>query len=353
MKLSFVRKGKAGLPPGQVRYTGEAPLAQEVQVKINQIRQERVIEIATLEELFVDITDPTSRNWINIVGIHDEKRIAQIGECFNVHKMYLEDIANIQQRPKVEMSENMLFCSLKHLSFDADRKKLIPRHLCIIMSGNTLISLIDGNEDIFQPIQTRLLHDTSRIRKKNQDFLLYSLLDLVVDDYLVAIDHIGEKIDELEKLIGRNTSKEQINRIHQLNKSLSKFLKFSLPVKALIGNLRRSPPESFGLDLSIYLNDLDDHLQRVIEECKYFQERVNYCENLYFSTLNLRTNEVMKYLAAVSTIFLPLTFIAGVYGMNFTNMPELRHPIGYPSVLAFMLIIAIVIVITFKRKKWL
>lgn len=352
MKLSFTREGKAGLPPGEVFYTGEAQ-GHTVQIKFHQIRQERMVEFNTLEELVSDEEFANCRNWINVLGIHDEQQISKLGEQFAIHRMYLEDIANIHQRPKAELTDNFLFCSLKHLYYSHEKKKIMPRHLSFIIRGNTLISLTDGHEDIFLPIYDRLLHDTSRIRQKGHDFLLYSLLDLVVDDYIVAIDHLSDQIDELEKAVERNTSKEQITRIHRLNKSLSKLLKFALPVKAVLGNLRRNPSALFGPELSIYLNDLEDHLQRVIDECRYFQERVNYCENLYFSILNLRTNDVMKYLAAISTIFLPLSFVAGVYGMNFSNMPELHYQWGYPSVLMGMLTLAFGIIIILKRKKWL
>ncbi len=345
-------KSKIGLPPGHVVYTGQSP-DKKVEIKIKCFSSEGIDEISSLDEL-THLETNKFITWVNILGIHDENEIARIGQKFCIHKMFLEDIANIHQRPKIDRQEKTLFCSLKYLVFEKEHTRLVPRHLCLLLTSDTIISLIDGQDDIFTLINKRLEQPDSRLRALNDaSFFFYTLLDLIVDQYLEVVDQLGAQIDELEVQIEENTNKEQMRAVYQLNKCMAKFLKFTSPLRTHITDLKKNPPPYFSNNMDIYLRDLEDHLQRVVEESKYFQERVNYCENLYFSILNLRTNDVMKYLAAISTIFLPLSFVAGIYGMNFDYMPELQYSWGYPLSLCAMASIAFLIIAVLKRKKWL
>lgn len=345
-------KNKIGLPPGQVIYTGE-PQQNKIKRIVKSFSADGVLEFTELEQL--DSVEHQHRiTWVNLIGLHDETELSKIGQHFSIHKLFLEDIANIHQRPKIDRQENTLFCSLKYLVFEKEHTRVVPRHLCLVLTQNAIISMIDGHDDIFTLIHKRLEQVDSKLRgQQDPSFFFYTLLDLIVDQYLEVVDQIGEQIDILEGKIEQSASKEQMKAIYQLNKCMAKFLKFTYPLKTHISDLKKNPPNNFSPKLDIYLSDLEDHLQRVVEESRYFQDRITYCENLYFSILNLRTNDIMKYLAAISTIFLPLSFIAGIYGMNFEYMPELKISWGYPVALLFMGVTAFMIIAVLKKKRWL
>ncbi|MCZ2808769.1 MAG: magnesium/cobalt transporter CorA [Candidatus Bathyarchaeota archaeon] len=309
-------------------------------------------EVETIEECFPFKDKPTA-TWINLDGIHQLDNIEKIGKHFKIHPLVLEDIMNTGQRPKMEDFGNYLFMALKMLRYDEDENETKTEQVSLILSSNYVISFQESEGDVFDPIRDRIRSDRGRIRKMGVDYLAYSLIDAIVDNYFMVLEKIGEKIEDIEDELVKNPTPEVLHTIHRLKRELIFLRKSVWPLREVISRLERWESPLIDKSIDIYLRDVYDHTIQVIDALETFRDMLSGMLDIYLSSVSNRMNEVMKVLTIIATIFIPLTLVAGIYGMNFKYMPELDWFWGYPMVYMIMLAIGVVMLIYFRRKKWL
>jgi magnesium transporter len=309
-------------------------------------------EVETIEECFPFKDKPTA-TWINLDGIHQLDNIEKIGKHFKIHPLVLEDIMNTGQRPKMEDFGNYLFMALKMLRYDEDENETKTEQVSLILSSNYVISFQESEGDVFDPIRDRIRSDRGRIRKMGVDYLAYSLIDAIVDNYFMVLEKIGEKIEDIEDELVKNPTPEVLHTSHRLKRELIFLRKSVWPLREVISRLERWESPLIDKSIDIYLRDVYDHTIQVIDALETFRDMLSGMLDIYLSSVSNRMNEVMKVLTIIATIFIPLTLVAGIYGMNFKYMPELDWFWGYPMVYMIMLAIGVVMLIYFRRKKWL
>jgi magnesium transporter len=348
------RSKKAGLSPGSLVYIGED------RKKTNKITvidyDEKNIQqknIKKIEECFVYKTKP-SITWIDIDGIHDTSIFTKLGDCYGFHPLILEDILNTDQRPKVEDFQNYLFIVVKMLSYDQKKKVVNDEQLSLILGSNFLISFQDNKKgDIFIPLRERLKNNQSRVRKTGADYLAYSLLDAVVDNYFSILEEIGEDLELLEDKLLHNPNEQVLQEIHHLKREMIFLRKSIWPLREVISHLMRSETILIKNTTDIYLKDVYDHTIQIIDTIEAYRDILASSLDIYLSSVNNRLNSIMKVLTAITTIFMPLTFITGLYGMNFKYMPLVELSGGFFIVLAASLVIVVIMLIFFNKRKWL
>jgi len=309
-------------------------------------------EVETIDEVF-PFSDKSTATWINLDGIHQVDNIEKIGKHFKIHPLVLEDIMNTGQRPKMEDFNNYLFLVLKMLSYDEEENETKTEQVSLILSSNYVISFQESEGDVFDPIRERIRTDRGRIRKMGVDYLAYSLIDAIVDNYFMVLEKIGEKIEDIEDELVKNPTPEVLHTIHRLKRELIFLRKSVWPLREVISRLERWESPLIDKSIDIYLRDVYDHTIQVIDALETFRDMLSGMLDIYLSSVSNRMNEVMKVLTIIATIFIPLTLVAGIYGMNFSYMPELESPWGYPMVYMIMLAISAVMLMYFRRKKWL
>lgn len=340
-----------GAPPGTLFYNGEK---RSDRIKITLIEYN---ESEYFEEEYYDLSDclqhvkPNMVKWINVDGIHKTEVIEAIGKLYNIHALTLEDIVHVDQRPKYEDYEHYVFAVMKMISYTTEVKS---EQLAIILLENTVISFQEPNGgDAFDIIRTRLRTAKGRVRKLGADYLAYALMDAVVDCYFTAIEKIGDKIEEIEEEIIGNSDNKTLLELYHLKREMIYLRKQVWPMRDMINNIIRSETELIKTSSDIYLRDLSDHVTRIIDTVETYRDLLSGIMDIYLSTNANKMNEVMKVLTIMSSVFIPVTFIAGVYGMNFENMPELKSTWGYFITWTVMLTIILGMLYYFKRKKWL
>jgi len=309
-------------------------------------------EAKEVEECFPFKDKPTI-TWINIDGIQRIDVIEKIGKHFNLHPLALEDIVNTGQRPKMEDFVDYIFVVLKMLYYDEKERETKAEQLSLVLGPNWVISFQENEGDVFDPIRERIRADKGRIRKMGADYLVYALIDAVVDNYFIILEKIGEKIEEIEDELVANPAPETLQAIHNLKRQMIFLRKSVWPLREVISRLERWESQLINKSTDIYLRDVYDHTIQVIDAIETFRDMLSGMLDIYLSSVSNRMNEVMKVLTIIATIFIPLTLVAGLYGMNFRYMPELEWPWGYPLVLFFMFAIGVLMLIYFRKKKWL
>jgi magnesium transporter len=299
--------------------------------------------------------DPDKTYWLNVDGIHEPKVIETIGGIFNLHALVMEDILNSQQKPKFEYyNDNQLFITFKMIEYNPYTREIEVEHLSFILGINYLISFQEErSRDIFEAITVRLKTSAGKTRKNGADYLLYALMDLVIDNYFVVLEQISENIERLEDSIIKTTKQKSMTEIYSMKRELMLMRKVVFPLREMLSNLIREEAPLITANTVLYLRDIHDHVSQVIETIDSYRELVASLMDLYLSQAGNRMNNVMKVLTVISVIFMPLTFIAGVYGMNFDNIPELHWQNGYFYVWGIMITLVIGMLIYFKRKDWL
>jgi magnesium transporter len=298
----------------------------------------------------LDLT--TCMHWINIDGIHDEDMIERIGRKFNLHHLVLENIIQTGQRPKIEDYEEYIFFLIKMLYLAPTGGFIEEEQVSIILGKNFVISFQEKPGDVFEAIRERLHDSKYSIRKKGSDYLAYSLLDAIVDNYFLVLETLGDNIEDSEKDIFSSPDERTIQNIYAMKRKMITVRKSIWPLREVVSSYIRSESILISRENYRFLNDLYDHIILLIDTIESFRDMVSGLLDIYLSSVSNKMNEVMKVLTIIATIFIPLTFIAGVYGMNFRNMPELFWSWGYFAVLGLMGIITIFMVLYFKRKKW-
>lgn len=342
---------KTGAPPGTVIYSGEA---RNERVKITLIE---FSETEFIEKEFYDLSEcmgyvnPSMVKWMNVDGIHRVELIEAIGKKFNIHPLTLEDIANTSQRAKFEDYDSYVVAIMRMLHYDNSIKS---EQLSIVLMEGMVISFqeIDGG-DAFDLIRNRLRTGKGRIRKMGADYLAYALIDAVVDYYFNILEKIGDEIEVLEEDLIASPDKKTMHTLHNMKREMIFLRKAVWPIRELINNIERSETTLIKPSTDIYLRDLHDHAVRVIDTVETYRDLLSSMMDIYLSSVSNKMNEVMKILTIITTIFVPVTFIAGVYGMNFDNMPELHSQWGYAVTWAVMLAVIISLLVYFRKKEWL
>ncbi len=345
---------KTGLPPGTPVYTGSAP-AEPIQIELidyneNELNQTK---LKSLEDCFVCKDTPTV-SWINITGLHDIEKIQQISRHFNLHPLVQEDIVHVGQRPKIEEYDDYLFLVMKMLTYDEEKQAVESEQVSFIVRENCLITFQERKGDVFEQIRERIRSENGRIRKMGSDYLAYALMDAILDNYFQILDVFGEKIERQEEQLLSHFDKVILPEIHNLKRDLTILRKSVWPLREMAGGLERSESSLIHAETHAFLRDLYDHTIQIIDTIESFRDVTSGLMDLYLSIVSNRMNEVMKVLTLIATIFIPLGFVAGVFGMNFESMPELKWHWAYPvGFWGAIIVIVSVMVWFFKRKKWL
>jgi magnesium transporter len=267
----------------------------------------------------------------------------------------LEDILNTDHRPKVEDFGKYIYIVLKMLSYDNANNEVVSEQVSLVLGSNFVLSFQEDitSGDVFNPIRERIRTDGSQIRTMGADYLAYSLMDIVIDNYFVVLETLGERIDDIEEELVTNPASQTLQGIHNLKKEMLYLRKSVWPLREVIYSLERSESQLVTKTTAVYLRDVYDHTIQVIDTIETFRDTVSGMLDIYLSSVSNRLNSVMKVLTVIATIFMPLTFLAGVYGMNFRHMPELEWTWGYPVVLLVMFSVGISMLVYFRKKKWL
>lgn len=347
------RSTKTGLPPGALIHIGEKK-AEKIKISFldyDEIQIEEK-EVKTIEECF-PIKDKPTITWINIDGLHQVDIIEKIGKNFDFHPLLLEDILNTEQRPKIEDFETYIYVVLKMLNYDEKTNELNSEQVSIIFGQNFVISFQEKEMDVFNPMREIIRTGKGRIRKMGADYLAYGLIDAIVDGYFLILEKLGENIEEVEETMVANPSPETLRAIHTLKRRMISLRKSVWPLREVVSALERSESVLIHDQTQIYLKDVYDHTIQVIDTVETYRDVLSGMLDIYLSSISNKMNEIMKVLTIIATIFIPLTFIAGVYGMNFEFMPELKWRWGYPAIWFVMITVSISMMLYFRKKKWL
>ena len=347
------RSEKESLPPGTLVYVGEKKV-EKVIITVFDYDSERYEEkeFESIEECFPYKNSP-SVTWINIDGIHQVEMMEKIGTHFGIHPLVMEDILNTGQRPKMDDMDDYIFVVSKMLNYNKEEDEIDADQISIILGQNFVISFQEKGGDVFEPLRKRIRKNKGDIRKRGADYLAYALLDSVVDNYFTILEKIEERIEFLGEELIENPSTQTLQEIQRLKRELIFLRKSIWPLREVISGLERRESPLIKETTVIYLRDVYDHTIQVIETMETFRDLLSGILDVYLSSISNKMNEVMKVLTIIATIFIPLTFIAGVYGMNFRFMPALEWHWGYFATLFAMAFIGIVMVFYFKKKKWL
>ena len=342
---------KAGLPPGTLIHVGEKRL-EEVRISLIDYNEEKIEEreLNSIDEGFPYMDKPEI-TWVNIDGLHDIDVINKIGTRFNLHPLVLEDILNTEQRPKLDDMEDYLFVVAKMIYYNPGDDRIKFEQISFVLWENFVLTFQEDTGDVFEPVRERLRKGKGRIRKMGADYLMYTLLDALVDSYYDVLEKVGDMVEDLEDELMNSPEPDTLQVIHSMKRELV-FLRRSVwPLREIIGSLERRESNLIDEKTTIFYRDVYDHTIQVIDTIEACRDIVSGMMDLFLSSVSNRMNEVMKKLTVIATIFIPLTFIAGVYGMNFEFMPELKWHWGYPAVWTGMIIVGIVMFLWFKRKK--
>lgn len=347
------RLGKIGLPPGTPVYVGDRG-DEEVKITILDYDESQIQEkeVKDVEECF-PFKETSTVTWINMDGIHKVENIEKIGNHFGVHSLVQEDIVHTEQRPKVEEFEGHLYIVLKMIAYDEENKRTLSEQVSLILGPNYVISFQERQGDIFDSIRERIRNLKGRIRKMGADYLAYTLLDTVVDHYFLVLEKFGERLEELEDELISNPRPEDLQEIHRLKREMIYLRKSVWPLREVISNLEKTETSLIVQSTQIYLRDVYDHTIQIIDTVETYRDMLSGMHDTYLSSISNRMNEIMKVLTIIATIFIPLTFIAGIYGMNFDFMPELGWKWAYFALWGVILGIALIMIFYFRRKKWL
>ncbi len=352
-KFMKKRSVKAGLPPGSLVFIGDK-MAGDAKITIIDYDENGVEEkkASSIDECFPYKNKP-STTWINVDLVHQVEIIEKLGECFHLHPLVLEDILNTDQRPKMEDFSEYLYVVVRMLSCNGGNAKIESEQVSLILGANYLISFQEKEGDVFGPVRERIRGGKGHIRKAGPDYLAYALLDAIVDNYFVVLEKNGERIETLEDQLLTNPNPATLQEIHLLKRDMIFLRKSVWPLREVIAGLAREGSSLISDSTRLYLRDVYDHTIQVIDALETFRDILTGMLEIYLSSINHRLNEIMKLLTIIATIFIPLTFIVGLYGMNFSYMPELKWHWGYPAVLLLMLSISIFMLSFFRKKKWL
>lgn len=338
--------------PGEVIYVGEKEsFSASFEVITYNEDFLNIQKTTNLQDVLIT-PSPDKITWININGLSDIKTVTAIGKHFGIHSLVLEDIVNTRQRPKMEEYEHFIFIVLKMLSEGEESYK--TEHIAIVTGQDYVLTFQESDDgDVFDGLRERISTSLGRIRSLKSDYLMYTLLDTVIDYYFLVVEDVGTRIEELENNVFEGDTDEKMAKsIQNLRPQVINLRRVSYPVKEITGKLEKTDHPLIAEKTFKYLRDLHDNSLQVAENIEIFREMMLGLMDMYLSTINNKMNEVMKVLTVIATIFIPLTFLTGIYGMNFVNMPELNWKYGYFYVLSLIAIVVLGMLWYFKKKRW-
>jgi magnesium transporter len=351
------RYHRPGTAPGTLRPL-EKPGAGPVRVTVIDYSPDRCEEkqVASIEEVFPYRDTPTV-TWINVEGLHDVELLQKLGRHFGFHPLALEDVLNCGQRPKIEDYGDYHFMVMKSLSRKKKEEEgtaeLGIEQISFFLAGNYVITLQEEPGDSFEAVRERIRHGaTGQMRRMGPDYLLYALVDALIDEFFPVLESYGERVEELEDEVILRPEPAVLNEIHRIKRELLLLRRTAWPEREVINALQREEAHLIKAETRVFLRDCYDHTIQVIDMIETYRDLASGLLEVYLSSTSNRLNEVMKVLTIISTIFIPLNFIAGVYGMNFHRMPELSWAFGYPMALGLMAVTAGSLVVYFRRKGW-
>ena len=344
---------KIGLSPGTLIHIGDKKIG-EVKISLMNYDQGQLLEkeLTSIEDAF-PYKDTPPVTWINVDGLHDVDVIDRIGRHFGIHPLTLEDIVNTGHRPKAEDFEDYDYIVLKMLTYDEEKSHIKAGQISFVLGPHYLISFQETEGDVFNFVRERIRRAKGRIRKSGCDYLVYALIDAIVDHYFLVLEKMGEKIELLEVELLDDTQTENLQTIHHLKREMIFFRKQVWPLREILSTLMKEEASLIQETTQIFIRDLYDHTIQVMDTIESFRDVLSGLQDLYLSTVSNRMNEVMKVLTIMATIFIPLTFIAGIYGMNFEYMPELKWHWSYPMLWVLLVAIFVFMLFWFRKKKWL
>lgn len=344
---------KVGLPPGSLVYIGPQRVFKPKITLFNYNTDgytERTVD--TIEEC-LPYKDEKSVTWINIDGVHRVELVEKIGNLFELHPLLLEDVVNTHQRPKADEFDDHLFAVLRVLTYDVKERCIASEQVSLVLSKKFVISFQEDEGDIYDPVRARIRDNKSKIRDFGSDYLVYRIMDVTVDHYFVLMEELGERIELLEEEILKNPSAKALEKIQDLKKDILLMRRSVYPLREVLGILSKDEHKIILKKTQKFIRDVHDHTVQIIETLEMFRETVTGLKDAYHSHLNIEMNKTIRTLTIITTIFIPLSFIAGVYGMNFKHMPELNWKYSYPVTVGVMAVACLLMLYYFRRKRWL
>ena len=347
------RSKKRGLPPGTLVHVGEKK-TRKVKITVIDYDEKNCEEeeVKSVEECFPFKEKPTV-TWINIDGIHQIDIIEKIGKQFDLHPLLLEDVVNTGQRPKIDDYDGYLYVVLKMLYFNEAQNDIVVEQVSIVLGSNFVISFQEKEGDVFEPVRERIRNAKGRIRTMRSDYLGYSLIDAIVDNYFVVLEKLQDDIEVLEEELTVDPTPRTSRKIQALKKQMIYLRKSIWPLREVINGFQKTESPLIQKATGMYLRDVYDHTIQVIDTVESFRDLVSGMLDTYLASISNRMNEVMKVLTIFAALFIPLTFVAGIFGMNFEFMPELKWHFGYFAALLLMAVVAACMLLYFRKKKWL
>ncbi|MGD8321805.1 MAG: magnesium/cobalt transporter CorA [Gemmatimonadota bacterium] len=344
---------KPGTPPGTLVHTGEKKV-ERTRIRYLDYDAERIseAEVEDVERCF-PLKDSPTMSWINVDGLHDVELIRAVGERFGWHPLMLEDIVSVNQRAKAEEYEGYIYVVLPMLSWDEERAQVREEQLSLVLGERYVFTFQERFGDVFEGVRERLRTAKGRVRARGCDYLAYALMDAAVDHYFSVLERIGDVTEWLEEQVLTDPQQETMQHLHGLKRELIGVRRAVWPLREMLSFLTRNEGAHFTKETRVFLRDVYDHAVQVVDTVEALRDVVSGAVDLYLSTVSFRTNEIMKVLTIIGSIFIPLTFFAGIYGMNFDYMPELHYHWSYPVLLALMVVLGGGMLLYFKRKRWL
>lgn len=351
-KRAVKRSSKIGLPPGTLVHIGEQKVA-EVTVDVWDYNRRTCVAHRSVPLSQAGPPRPGLCRWVTVTGLQDLEILEGIGRQWGIHPLVLEDVANTSQRPKVDLFDQYVFLVLRLVDHSGEEGRLFSEQVSLVLCERGVLTFVERPTDVFAPVIDRLRSRQGRLRNLGPDYLFYALVDVLVDRHFLVLEKVAEDIETLTEKVLHDVAPSPIQEIHSLKTDLLNLRKEVWPLREVIGVLARGEAPLVTDATTVYFRDAYDHTVQIADSIESYREMATSLLEIYLSSVNNRMNEVMKMLTIIATVFIPLSFIVGIYGMNFANMPELQWRWGYPAVLAVMAVVAGFMLLHFRRRHWL
>lgn len=348
-----MKRKRPGSPPGVLVHVGRKKM-QNVEIQAFDFSPEQIEELQDITaEESLRFRDTKNVSWVNIDGLHDVNVIRTIGSHYHIHPLNMEDVLDTNHRPKLDDMEDYIYVSLKMLTINPSNKRVAQEHISILLGESWVLSFQEIPGDIFDPIRERLRAGKGRMRRMGADYFAYALMDSIVDHYFVVVEELGARIEILDEAILERPSPNTLQEIHSLKNELISVRKAVWPLRDIVSGLERNECKLIRPETTVFIKDLYDHVIQLIDTVEVYRDLVGGLFDIYLSSISNRTNEVIRVLTVTTSIFIPLTFIVGVYGMNFHYFPELEWKYGYPLIWLVMIGLASGMIYFFRKRGWI
>ena len=352
-RLLKAKKEHIGLSPHEIHFRGEKKI-DAVLLRVMDYDSENLDEFQAKDiNEVIKFNQTSTTTWLNIDGLHDEKMMSEIANQFEMDSLILADIMNTHARPKIQEYDNCIYISLKMIQYDDSQNYISTENIVILIKENILLSFQEKKGDVFDPLRERVRKSKKRLRNSGTDYLAFAIMDIIFDNYNYIISQIGEKIESLEEDLLNNAHESILEEINNFKKEIIYLHKSIKPCREIVMELLKMDSELLEDSVYVHFEDLKNNLNQAIESLESYREILSDQLMIYHTTISSKLNDIIKFLTVFSVIFIPLTFIAGVYGTNFENLPELHYKYSYFIMLGVMLALAISMIFYFKKKKWL